>query len=269
MKTTDLLEYSKGTDTRNQSELNIYKIVPKLAKKEYIALNKKLKEEGCYYSKFKGGFICKSKLELESIDLETTSTKKETSANVKYMKKLTDYISIEEYEKFLKDFAKQHPERLWNYSYKKSIEEAIKDYEAQLLLVIPRLKEDDSYENELRYVREAILHKSLGYKKEDLRTNGGSLKYYAIWDKLPIIEGLEITNRAYTSMWGYDQTNVDIARQLNKRVWGLDVFRVNRGEYMLVRMKDNRFHDNVRYFSYDPNPEKTFERDASQTGQYR
>ena len=57
-------------------------------------------------------------------------------------------------------------------------------------------------------------------------------------------------------MWGYDQTNVDIAYRVNQRVWGLDIFRDLDGNYYLVRMKDGRFHDSVRYFSRDHNPEK-------------
>ena len=109
----------------------------------------------------------------------------------------------------------------------------------------------------------------MGFPQDEFRSNGDTLYYRAIWDKLPVIPGLKLTNEAYSAMWGYDQTNVDIAYRVNQRVWGLDIFRDLDGNYYLVRMKDGRFHDSVRYFSRDHNPEKTFEQDASQTGQYR
>lgn len=48
---------TKGEDTRDGSELWVVRIVETLDKSAYIAENKRMKERGGYYSKFKKGFI--------------------------------------------------------------------------------------------------------------------------------------------------------------------------------------------------------------------
>lgn len=48
---------TKGEDTRDGSELWVVRINETLTKEEYIAENKRIKELGGYYSKFKHGFI--------------------------------------------------------------------------------------------------------------------------------------------------------------------------------------------------------------------
>ena len=78
----------------------------------------------------------------------------------------------------------------------------------------------DSFD--LTYIRQAIIYKSLGLSLDEFRANSHELRYKAIWDLLPVVEGLKIDrSKAYTASWGYDQTNIDIAYELNKKVWGL------------------------------------------------
>ena len=195
---------------------------------------------------------------------------------IKYFKNLLDYISIEDYKTFLNKYAKDNLTNSWIYRNApyKTTEEALEKYKKELFSNLDNAIKY-SYFGKLKYIREVIIHKSLGYNLNDNRidVNGDNIYYKAIWDKLPIIEGLKVTNQSYSAVWGYDQTNVDIAYKLNKKVWGLDVLReTTSGRYYLVRItKDDTFHDKskVKYFSRDYNPQKTFKRDASQTGQYR
>jgi len=268
MKLNELLEFREGEDTRTKETLNIYKIKKNLSKEDYIKLNVSMKEKGCYYSKFVSGFICKTKLDLDVP--EGKPLMKEDKKNVKYSKNLTDYISLEKYKEFLKNYAKENWSKSYHCkrNYYRTGDEAIQGYTKELLDNVEHSIKFDWF-GKLKYIRQAILAKSLGYSQDEFRSNGDSLYYKAIWDKLPIIPGLKLTDEAYTAVWGYDQTNVDIAYRLNKRVWGLDIFRDIDGNYYLVRMKDGRFHDGVRYFSRDSNPFETFKMDASQTGQYR
>jgi hypothetical protein len=263
MKTNEVLEFRKGTDTRTGDDLIIYSIKSKLSKADYIKLNQTLKGHECYYSRFAKGFICKTDLP-DEIELNTkTNTKPSGSGNVKYKKNLLDYITLEEYKHFLKGFAQD------NYLKGFYRFESPEAYQKELLENLNRSMKYN-YFGELDNIREAIIHKSLGHSQESFKANYQTY-YLAIWDKLPIIEGLKQTNEAYTAMWGYDQTNVDIAYRLNKKVWGLDAFRQIDDEYYLVRMKNDSFHDKkgVRYFSKDSKPYETFKNDASQTGQYR
>ena len=269
MKLNEILEYELKKDTRDQSDLHVYNMKEKLSKEQYIELNQNLKEHNCYYSKFVKGFICKAKLDLDNIETKEVEQKQPTT-NVKYFKRLEDYITVEEYKDYLRKQAKENYQRSFNYrigNYK-TIEDLIETYTKELLDNVDFMIKND-YFGKLDYIREAILHKSLGFEKEELRVNGSSDYYVAIWDKLPVIKDLKLTDEAYTAMWGYDQTNVDIAYRLNKKVWGLDIFRNTDGSFYLVRMKDGRFHDSVRYFSRDKNPYETFKHDASQTGNYR
>lgn len=268
MNLNEVLEFREGEDTRTKETLNIYKIKKDLTKEDYIKLNVSMKEKDCYYSKFVSGFICKTKLDLDVPEGEPLM--KEDKKNVKYSKNLTDYISLEDYKEFLKRHARENWDKSYHYRRNQygTVEEVIQGYAKELLDNVEHCIKFDWF-GKLKYIREAILAKSLGFPQDEFRSNGDTLYYRAIWDKLPVIPGLKLTNEAYSAMWGYDQTNVDIAYRVNQRVWGLDIFRDLDGNYYLVRMKDGRFHDSVRYFSRDHNPEKTFEQDASQTGQYR
>lgn len=268
MNLNEVLEFREGEDTRTKEALNIYKIKKDLTKEDYIKLNVSMKEKGCYYSKFVSGFICKTKLDLDVPEGEPLM--KEDKKNVKYHKNLTDYITVDEYKEFLKKYASENYHKSWSFKNgpRVSNEEAIENYTKELLYNMEQSIKYDWF-GKLKYVRQAILDKSLGIEKEKHRSNGDFLYYRAIWDKLPVIPGLKLTDEAYTANWGYDQTNIDIAYRLNKRVWGLDIFRDIDGSYYLVHLKDGSFHDSVRYFRRDLNPWETFKQDASQTGNYR
>ena len=76
-----------------------------------------------------------------------------------------------------------------------------------------------------------------------------------------------MTDKTYTAVWGYDQTNVDIAYLLNKKFNGLYVF-IYSYNIVFTRLKDNQFSDGSLHFSEDKNPFETFKMDASVTGQY-
>ena len=275
MNIKKILTYESGTDTRDNSILHIYKIDSKLSKDEYITLKQELKKHSCYYSKFVKGFVSKTILDdnLE-IDMNVDTKTKETnkSQKVEYFKNVLDYITMGEYKTFLESYSEKNLYKSWAYrnSPFKNNEDALKMYKKELFDNLENALKYDFF-GKLGYIREIIIHKSLGFTLDDdrINTNGDNIYYKAIWDKLPTIENLELTNQTYSAVWGYDQTNVDIAHKLNKKVWGLDVLKDNSGHYYLVRMKNDSFHDNVRYFSRDKNPTETFKRDASQTGQYR
>jgi len=272
-KLKNLLSLEVGKDTRDESTLYIYKLVDRISKDDYISISNTLKSHGCYYSKFKKGFICKSELLLDDIKILTSDekqVKKENPFNVKYNKKILDYISLDDYKLFLKQYADNHYQsshdyRCGNYKDLESLKET---YCIELLLNLENSIKYDYFYNDLKYIREAIIHKSLDLDVNEFRSNGDELKYRAIWDLLPIISGLKLTDETYTSMWGYDQTNVDIAYKLNAKLWGLDILKYHH-DYAIVRIKDKRFKHNHRYFSYDNNALETFKQDASQTGQYR
>jgi hypothetical protein len=270
MELENLLTYQEGKDTRDDSLLHIYKINKDLPKEEYVEINKEMKSRNCYYSKFVKGFICRVKLDLEIKPKKETELKE--TKNIKYKDSLYDYITYEEYEAFLIEYAKN------NYKYGKYYHWEMKEgetpatkYRDELLTNCRYAKKYESFAK-LERIREAIVEKSVGLSKENFYANGSNLMYQAIWDKLPTIPGIFFdTNKAYTAIWGYDQTNVSIAYQLNTRLWGLDVLREDDGRYYFVRIKEGRFHDKngVKYFSFDNNPNETFKRDASVTGQYR
>ncbi len=271
MKIKDLLTYELKKDTRNNNNLHVYKIKNQLSKEDYIKLNNSLKQHGCYYSRFVKGFISKTVLD-ENLELNESieTAAKPKSKRIEYHKNLLDYITLEDYKEYLKEYAKENLHNSWYYrntSFKND-NEALEKYTEDLFSNLENALNYGCF-GKLNYIRECIIHKSLGYNLDNrFSSNGDSIYYKAIWDKLPIIEDLKMTEQSYSAVWGYDQTNVDIAYKLNKKVWGLDVF-VDNGKYYLVRMKNDRFNDGVRYFHRDHNPQETFKRDASQTGQYR
>lgn len=269
----DLLVESLEKDTRDNSDLYVYTILDKLSKNDYIILNNYLKQHKVYYSRFKKGFISKTKIDLEAmIDFNIkVAPKQSKAAKVDYSWFLKDYTTKEKLYTFIKEvFCPNNLQGSWyigkSESYSKDLENFIND-------TIADYERRDFDKIELRYIREVIIHKSLGYDIKDLRLNGNKLLYELIYNDLPIIEGLELTNERFTAMWGYDQTNVDIAQRLNKKVWGLDIFKdiTSYHGYWLVRVKDNRFSDKdkVMNFSLDNNYLETFKHDASQTGYYR
>lgn len=276
MELKNLLIESKEIDTRDQTPLFVYRFSETVDRKVFAMIKDTLKQKKCYYSGFKKGFICKEQLSLEDIKLND-SLKNDTVINnnsnnkIVYYKTLMEYISIDDLKKYVDVYIKENEGVLnqftrWGDSY----EEAYIKYKNITLQEIDThfKKGVDSYSNTLRYIREAIIWKSLNKDKKDFRANADEFYYMAIWDKLPTIKGLKLTDKTYTAVWGYDQTNVDIAYLLNKKFNGLYVFIFGRN-ILFTRLKDNTFNDGVRYFREDNNPFETFKRDASVTGQYR
>lgn len=268
----------KGFNELKQKDLYIIKFDGKVSGKDFQTL----KKNGIYYSKFLKNFMSYKEFTSDQIlqflsepEAKTKETKK--NEKVEYKKNLFDYITVEDYKQFLLDHYSVF-ENLPRYNRFRhaTIEEDIKATQKEYIEYFEEsLKRGYSFD--LGYIRQAIIHKSLGLPIDEFRANGDSLRYLSIWDRLPIIEDLKIDySKSYTASWGYDQTNIDIAYELNKRVWGLDVVIVttNFNNIMFVRIKkDERvyfaFSDGVRNFRKDPTPLKTFEQDASQTGHYR
>lgn len=274
LKLKDLLVESLEKDTRDNSDLYVYTIKDKLSKNDYISLSNFLKGFKVYYSRFKSGFISKDKIDLNIVfDLKENRTTKTTSRakRVEYSKYLKDYATKEELEDFIKNvYCKKHLNNSWYIGRTETFE---KDLELFINDTISNYNRYDFNEIDLDNIRETIIHKSLGFDIDSLKMNGSKLYYELIYDKLPIIEDLKLTEEYFTATWGYDQTNVDIAQRLNKRVWGLDIFKdlTSYHGYYLVRVKDDSFSDRnkVRNYSKDLKPYETFKADASQTGQYR
>jgi hypothetical protein len=77
------------------------------------------------------------------------------------------------------------------------------------------------------------------------------MKYAAVWDKLPIITGLEKSDRVYSASWGYDQTQITIATWYG-RAFGFDVLITGAfggGEVLLKRIgMDDRFSEGCMDF---------------------
>lgn len=272
MKLNNLLVESLEKDTRDQTDLFVYRTTEKLSSAKFKALREFLKDHKTYYSGFKKGFISKNKLDVENltIDLKVVKSDKKTSKRISYFKTLLEYTDLESVKTYLKEYSKHNYNKYYMYGRYENHEQ----YYNELVdnLEHSFRKDKDSYSNNLRYIRDAIVWKSLKLDKEQFRANGYELYYLAIWDKLPVIDNLEMTNKAYTAVWGYDQTNVSIAYLLNKKFNGLNVLvDINEKHIYFTRLKDNSFSDKdgVRYFTEDPNPNETFKADASVTGQYR
>lgn len=267
---------TKEKDTRDNSDLFVVRFENRVS--DFQALRKAFKKENIYYSGFKKGFITKQEIDNSIIDniLDNVKVNKDNKVSVKsdrviYHKLLNDYLTLEEMKVAINKFYDDglYTPHNWHFAYK-TPQEAIEVVRKQTLETYEKW-----YKNErlhLRYVREAIVLKSLKKDVSDYNANGDQFIYRLIWDKLPIIEGLELTKETYSAMWGYDQTNVDIAYRLNKRFNGLDIiYSPTMYEKVLLKRigKDNRFDDGVRYFSRDDKPYETFKEDASQTGYYR
>lgn len=282
MEKTLKFELLKDKDTRDGSDLLVLKIKEQV--KDFQSLRSKLK--GWYYSKFKGGFITKNlditendiKKILEGQEVESKKTSKNESPE--YFKKLSDYITLEEGKEKIKELFSNLPfdgykrwaqnANIWDVVLSDEEKAKVLNYMLDYFVNYIYIKNYD-----LKYIREAILHKSLKKDFSTFHANGDNLTYFVIWDKLPIIEGLETTKEFYSAMWGYDQTNVTLAYKLNKKCWGLTVFETNSpgNEYLLKRVVENakNFRDDFMYFTrceYS-DPEFYMQYDASRTGNYR
>lgn len=263
----------KETDTRDNTVLYVVRFENKLSSAEFNAIKEILLENKIYYSSFKKGFISKKEISddfMQSVvfNNDEPSAKEETSKQSKivYHKFLSDYLTLEQLNEKISEWA-----NLKANNQSRGVKQSIDEIKANLKVYIDDFKKD-SYYNRLDFIREAIIHKSLGHDRETLHTNGRGFQYFAIWDLLPTIKGLKLTEKWYYSSWGYDQTNIDIAWVLNTRLFGLTILvEENQGKYLLKRIsKDNTFNDGCRYFwEGKGNPQQQRERDCSYTGQYR
>lgn len=264
---------SKETDTRDNTNLYVVRFENKLSSAEFNAIKEILLENKIYYSSFKKGFISKKEISddfMQSVvfNSDEPSAKEETTKQSKivYHKFLSDYLTIEQLKEKMNEYAIYRSKNQY-FNGRQSIDEIKESLNGYI-----KGFGKDGYYNTLDYIREAIIHKSLGLERETLYTNGSTFPYFAIWDLLPTIKGLKLTEKWYYSSWGYDQTNIDIAWVLNTRLFGLTILvEENQGKYLLKRIsKDNTFNDGCRYFwEGKGNPQETRERDCSYTGQYR
>lgn len=276
-------ELFKDTDTRDGSDLLVLKIKEKV--EDFKSLRSKLK--GWYYSKFKSGFITKD-LNITEDDIRKILESQEVESNKatgknespEYFKKLSEYITLEEGKEKVKELFSNLPfdgykrwaqnANIWDVILTEEEQEKVLNYMLDYFVNYVYNKDYD-----LKYIRECIIHKSLKKDFNTFNANGDNLTYFAIWDKLPIIKDLEITKTFYSSMWGYDQTNVTLAHKLNKKCWGLTVFETNSPshEYLLKRVDDNATHFRDRFMSFTrceySDSEFYMQYDASRTGNYR
>lgn len=267
-------EIKQDLDTRDNSDLYLL-VFERMEKSDFDLLSKELKKHKIYYSGFKKGFISKAFISkdiiidiLKDIDFNNQKTKKETTTRVEYKKLLSDYLSLDEIKEKVTEYYNNNPQ-----FFKRSDdpEKEKNDYIKYNIEKYSNAYGKNDYYNKLEHIREAIIHKSLGHELKTLYTNNRTLTYYMIWDLLPTIKGLKTVDTWYYSVWGYDQTNTDIAWMLNTKLWGLDVLvEETVGKYLLKRINQNQFSDGCRYFSKgEGNPQRIREEDASYTGQYR
>jgi hypothetical protein len=276
-------ELFKDKDTRDNSDLLVLKIKEQV--KDFQALRSKLK--GWYYSKFKKGFITKD-LNITDNDVkkmlegQEVAEIKKTSKNEspEYFKKLSDYITLEEGKEKIKElFLNLSFSQYKHWAQNANIWDVVMSDEEKTKVLNFMLDYFVNYvynkNYDLKYIRECIIHKSLKKDFNTFHANGDDLTYFVIWDKLPIIEGLETTKEFYSATWGYDQTNVTLAYKLNKKCWGLTVFETNStsNKYLLKRIAENakNFSNSFMYFTKCDNPDSEYymQHDASRTGNYR
>jgi hypothetical protein len=81
-------------------------------------------------------------------------------------------------------------------------------------------------------------------------------------------------NDKLTSIWGYDQTNVDIYEVIKVTEKTITVKRITSPQETITRKikySSNNYYITLNSYSrarYDENPNETFKQDASMTGQY-
>ena len=165
------------------------------------------------------------------------------SEKVAYYKNVSDYITLEEYRTALETY--------WNnrrhYYDKEEEKKRIIEYS-----LTNNYNSDSEYRNISKYIRQAIIWKSIGGEAEKFDCNGGNAQYAAIWQKLPTFSHLKPTDKKYSAMWGYDQTQITTATYYGK-AFGLDVLVTGgfgSGEVLLKRIpKDGKFWEGCMYFS--------------------
>lgn len=160
------------------------------------------------------------------------------SKAVKYYNNVSDYITIEEFESKIIEYydSDYYINDEWYKIHRDEvIQESLRNYNTEL-----------KYNNISQTIREAIIGKSLGFEKKCF-----DYKIYAVWDKLPTIEGLK-AGKVYSAMWGYGQTQITTATHYGK-AFGLDVLVTGSfgGRNILLKRirQDGTFKDGCMYFS--------------------
>jgi hypothetical protein len=193
----------------------------------------------CWYAKQSESSLTLAK-EIASVEIEPQATKAKAKATT-YHKNVSDYITIEEYEKSLREY--YNPER-----YDRNTPEEREQFITHNMETT--YNSDNEYRNISKYIRQAIIWKSLNMNPEKFNCNGDNYQYMAIWDKLPMIDGLK-PGKKYAAMWGYDQTQITTATHYGK-AFGFDVLITSDFggcEVLLKRIKDDTFSDGCMYFT--------------------
>jgi len=191
----------------------------------------------CWYAKQSESSLTLAK-EIASAEIEPQATKAKATT---YHKNVSDYITIEEYEKSLREY--YNPER-----YDQNTPEEREQFITHNMETT--YNSDNEYRNISKYIRQAIVWKSLNMNPEKFYCNGDNYQYMAIWDKLPTIDGLK-PGKKYAAMWGYDQTQITTATHYGK-AFGFDVLITSDfggGKVLLKRIKDDTFSDGCMYFT--------------------
>lgn len=279
-------ELKKDIDTRNNTPILLLQLKENI--NNFHELQLLLKPLGLYYSRFKKGFIT-TNIKLTDDDIKNALTiapaTTNNKANPTYYKYINEWLTLDELLEKLKNYVYtidyQTHRRLWrNYFWRTECLPTLEEerqalYEKLAESLTETYKNDDAYYRELKLIRQAIIHKSLGGKPADDYWSSGNIFYDLIWDKLPIIDNLKVTDTYYNSVWGYDQTNVTLAYKLNLKCWGLTVFKLtDHFGYVLKRVKDDATNWRFKPFMHftlctNPDPEYYLKIDASRTGFYR
>lgn len=201
------------------------------------------KVKKCWYAKNTEDKLTYAK-NITNEDIEVSEGNKlVTSTNIKYGKQISDYITKEEFEERLrKYYSGGHFDRHSDDEINSYVNYALENY----------YNNESEYYNLSKYIRQAIIWKSIGGEVNKFKSNGDGAKYYAVWDKLPIIQGIEKTDVVYSAMWGYDQTQITTATYYGK-AFGLDVLITGgfgSGDVLLKRIsKNGTFSDGCIHFS--------------------
>lgn len=181
----------------------------------------------------------------------TTEAKPAVNTSPAYHKKVSDYISLETFEKRITELYHKGRHNSMDDTYKnQAIKYALSNYDSS-----------NEYSNLSKNIRQMIVAKSI--KMDPARFEE---RYQAVWDELPTIEGLK-PGKKYSATWGYDQTNITTATHYGK-AFGLDVLITGgfgHGEVLLKRIdKDGRFSEGCMYFS----PNTYTEKEIQETNEY-
>ena len=166
-----------------------------------------------------------------------SKTEPKSNNSPAYHKKVSDYISLETYEKRLAIIMDKSSRAKHETETRKA--EMIRYH-------MENFNTDCEYSNLTKNIRQAIVAKSIKMDPDFFE-----FKYQAIWAELPVIEGLK-PGKKYSATWGYDQTNITTATHYGK-AFGLDVLVTGgfgHGDVLLKRIdKNERFSESCMNFS--------------------